>query len=122
MRHVDHTAVGVAVAEARIEAAQADDVVEAQTGAAEYVGEHLRQRQHAGPGIDPHPVDVDDSGLTPGIPAGFEHPHRQPAGGQRQRGGQAADPGPDDQDLATAISAHRASGPRALGGRDGSAR
>ena len=124
--HIDHTAVGVAVAEARVETTQADHVIEAQTRAAEHVGEDFRQGQHAGTGLDRHPVDVDGSGLAAGMPAGFEYPHRQPSGGQRQGGGQAADTGPDDEDLGTAISAHQVfagqeAGGQAAGGPDGSA-
>ena len=107
--HLDHAAVVVAVTEARVESAQADHLVHAQSGPGEEPGEHLGQGQHTGAGFHHNPVHLDDPGLAARARSGLEHPHRKPAGHQRQGRGQPADAGPNHQDLGTALSRHGAS-------------
>ena len=103
--HVEHASVGVAVAKAGVEASQADHIGQSQTGPGKHVGEHPGQGEHAGAGLHPDPVEFDGSGLSARSWTGFEHPHRQPPGGQGECSGQPTDTGADHQHLALS---HRA--------------
>ena len=98
--HIENASVGVAVAKAGVEASQADHIGQSQTGPGEHVGEYPGQGEHAGAGLHSDPVEFDGSGLSARSWTRLEHPHRQPPGGQGERGGQPTDTGADHQHLA----------------------
>ena len=117
VRHLDHAAVGVAIAESRIQPAQSDPLVQPEPGALEESGENLRQRQDARSGVDHDTVDLDGAGLPARTGAGFDDAHRKAAPRQGKCGGQAADARADDENLVAAVSRHRisyAAGSRAV--------
>ena len=93
--HLDHAAVGVSVSETGVQTAQADHVIEAQTGAGECVGKDFRQSQNARSGLDHDAVHLDASDLATRTLRGFDHSHRQPT-----------DAGPDHQHLRAGFSPH----------------
>jgi len=101
---VQHSAVGVVVAETRIQPTQSHHVVEADTGTCEQPTEHLGQGQHAGAGLNLHPVQHDGAGLAARPRPGLEYPHAHSAGSQRKCGGQSADTGADHQHIGTTLN------------------
>ena len=123
--HLDHAAVGVSVSETGVQTAQADHVIEAQTGAGERVRKNFGQSQNARAGLDHDAVDLDAAGLTARALSGFDHSDRQPTGRQCQGCRQPTDAGPDHQHLRAGFSPHvapngadnRAAAPRGRLGR-----
>ena len=99
--HIEHASVGVAVAKAGVEASQADHIGQSQTGPGEHVGEYPGQGEHAGAGLHSDPVEFDGSGLPARSRTRLEHPHRQPPGGQGERG-KATERPADNHDLPVA--------------------
>ena len=106
---LEHSAVGVVVPETGVESAQADHVLEAAARTGEDPGKDVGQGQHAGAGLDHHPVDLDNPGFPARVIGGLDHSHGHPAGGQGQGGRQPADAGTDHQDLGAGLNQHEIS-------------